>query len=749
MSKKSFSMLVFCVMMMQIITPSFNASGVEQGSEQQVEVKYAPVNPTPAQEKAAAPTDIVKFNNLAFEEYIASQLDVVAGEITVEDMSRLKKIDYNNSDVTDLSGLEYADNLTYITMYHHDIANIEPLAGLTKLEHISIAYNRRLTDISPVANLTNLTYVNFYQSNISDLTPLSGLNKLQSLGVSNNKITDFSAIAGLTTLKSLNLYGNKITDITPLAELTNLESINFDSNKIADVSPLVNLTKLKNLQMSFNNILDVTPLDELEENAKALDADFRFQTVKLPDRIVTTDDEIKYTFTSFGGEEIPVELGNPQVGVNEYTVKSSVLTSRQSKIEFSGTASQKVIYREVSGLDKEMTDEGTALTDEQLMTLFKITSDQGLAITVDQSKVNYDRPANYQITFTDGVDTHTATLTVVDLYAQITTKTNTITTLLGEVILDLYAAFEPKATEIFDGDLTDIIVMDSSSVDFNKVGKYNVELSTVDSDGNTSFLTVFVVVEAPILDGLSNGTINEKTVLTDEQLIELFTVSTNGNEIISVDQSAIDYNTPGEYPVAFSIASGAVVESTLTVENVMPTIDAQFDTFTLETSQEKPNLIEAYGVTATEFEAGDLNAEITIDDSEVDYSTAGNYVVKFKVVDSIGIEATVNVTMVIVDSALVEEDITIEETNTEVSINEDINSEIINDKQEVESTNTKTTDNSTNTSDNELVTKSKVMTADGESKLSNTGNKTITLIILLTAIIAVLFSLKTLNNRKN
>ena len=263
--------------------------------------------------------------------------------ITVEEMESLRALDEGNnvvSDISNLTGLEFAVNLRFLRIENSQISNLSPLAGLTKLGNLVLSDNI-ISDLSPLKELTNLWRLHFSGNLVSDLSPLVGLTKLQSLGISDNPISDFSPISELTGLKSFsswhnpisdlspfvglevidicdgnisdlspltkatnlrelylrnndisnlsslaNLIGltrmdledNKISDISPLAGLTNLEWLNLEKNKISDVSPLAGLTNFKWLNLTKNPIVDFSPLAELAQTTNILTGE-----VAIPD----------------------------------------------------------------------------------------------------------------------------------------------------------------------------------------------------------------------------------------------------------------------------------------------------------------------------------------------------------------------------------------------------------------------------------------------------------------------------------
>ena len=63
-------------------------------------------------------------------------------------------------------------------------------------------------DLSPLAGLTNLETLDIAFNDITDLSPLAGLSNLTELFVGFNAITDLSPLAGLTTLETLDIQFN-------------------------------------------------------------------------------------------------------------------------------------------------------------------------------------------------------------------------------------------------------------------------------------------------------------------------------------------------------------------------------------------------------------------------------------------------------------------------------------------------------------------------------------------------------------
>ena len=159
---------------------------------------------------------------------------VASDTITVADMVVLTKLFSFSANISDLTGLEHATNLTELWLAYNSISDISTLARLTNLTQLYI-HNNSISDISPLANLTNLTELWLEKNTISDISPLAGLTQLTYLDLGDNSISDISTLAGLTNLTELYLQSNSISDISPLVANTELgrgTSVNVSKNPL-------------------------------------------------------------------------------------------------------------------------------------------------------------------------------------------------------------------------------------------------------------------------------------------------------------------------------------------------------------------------------------------------------------------------------------------------------------------------------------------------------------------------------------
>ena len=160
---------------------------------------------------------------------IETALGVASGApIVAPEMEALPRLEARNANITDLTGLEFATNLTSLNLGPEKVANewrnsnavkdLSPLAGLTQLTLLHLPGNS-ISDISAVAGLTNLTWLNLWGNSISDISPVVGLTKLTDLYLGDNNISDLSPLVANTGLgkgDTVNVKGNPLNFYTSI-----------------------------------------------------------------------------------------------------------------------------------------------------------------------------------------------------------------------------------------------------------------------------------------------------------------------------------------------------------------------------------------------------------------------------------------------------------------------------------------------------------------------------------------------------
>ena len=196
-------------------------------------------------------------------------------DLTVLDTTEII-LDAEDPRIADLTGLEYATELTELYLNEQAIRDLRPLATLSQLTQLSLNNNVIESlffedsdgeSINPFADLTELTELSLDGNLIEDIAALEPLTHLTELSLNGNAIEDITALEALTHLTTLSLNGNAIEDITTLEALTQLTALSLNENPIDDLSPLEGLTELTELSLNDNSIDDVffcTALTQLQ-----------------------------------------------------------------------------------------------------------------------------------------------------------------------------------------------------------------------------------------------------------------------------------------------------------------------------------------------------------------------------------------------------------------------------------------------------------------------------------------------------
>ena len=210
---------------------------------------------------------VVNIPDPALDRLIRQKLRIRSDRpITQDDMLNLRGVleAGGNIGITDITGLEYAKNLTILSLHKNPIS-----------------------DISPMSGMTGLTGFNLWGCQIEDLTPLRHLLHLTGAILGNNRITKLEPLSGLTNISFLDMGSNRISDVNPLSSLHNLVHLELDRNQIVDYSPLANLTNLQVLFIYNNPGTDFVPLHALSLT------EFRYDEVCDMPPLFTLEDRIK------------------------------------------------------------------------------------------------------------------------------------------------------------------------------------------------------------------------------------------------------------------------------------------------------------------------------------------------------------------------------------------------------------------------------------------------------------------------
>lgn len=454
-----------------------------------------------------AADDIVNIPDPAFKSYLNDLLGQPStSDITEAQMDTIATITINGGSVSDITGIDYAHNLTSVRIANTQVTDFSLLASLPKLTNISLAGNNITSNSIP--NLNNL-------QNLSNLS-------ISPASLDNSALTKINKIPNLTFLDLDSNYS--LTDIMPLQSLPNLATLFVQFCGIHDYRGIENFPKLNNLSAYGQNV-GRTVLINSTIKSSALNYNEAAQTIFVPFTLMTD------RTVNFNGDLIPFSTStsssNTYFTLNEQQINGSRLSIDNTGITVTGITKDffdsitKMEYNSVynnpagsyaappnipnytiSGgtydhyfdIDHSLTitndaaisyTEGNTITETQFLTDINAETDDGTPVTSDfNSVVDLNTPGVYTVTLnaenSAGLKATPKTVTVTILAKPVITADKNIT----------YKTGDSKTSEQFLKDISATsndgspVTSDFDSVvDLNKVGTYEVTLRSVSTDG--------------------------------------------------------------------------------------------------------------------------------------------------------------------------------------------------------------------------------------------------------------------------
>ncbi len=199
---------------------------------------------------------VVSFPDPNLEAAFRVALSKPTGPLTSTDLQSLTSFSAASRNITNLSGLEWATNLTWLALQQNAITNLTPVSGLSKLTSLNISENK-MTQLAALPTLTKLGYLYMGGNQIADLSPLAALTNLTYLSAGPNWMTNLDDLANLKKLQHLSVGNNQLTNIAGVQGLTNLTYVSLSFNRLTNIAALQGLTNLTYVNVNFN-YLDLT-----------------------------------------------------------------------------------------------------------------------------------------------------------------------------------------------------------------------------------------------------------------------------------------------------------------------------------------------------------------------------------------------------------------------------------------------------------------------------------------------------------
>lgn len=184
---------------------------------------------------------------------------------------------------------------------------------------------------------------------------------------------------------------------------------------------------------------------------------------------------------------------------------------------------------------------------------------------------------------------------------------------------------------------------------FENVGNYEIELSAEDEAGNVSYNKVVIEVvdkTDPVIESeqteFSIAEVDEKADYLSS-ITAYDEIDGDLNEKIKIDDSEVKYGEVGKYQITASVSdsTGNICTRNFDVvikDTTAPVLTLSKTSFSLTVGETAPNYVTV--ATANDGVDGDITEAIVIDDSKVDYDSAGTYEVTYTITDNSGNSST-------------------------------------------------------------------------------------------------------------
>ncbi|EAC5859465.1 LapB repeat-containing protein [Listeria monocytogenes] len=453
-----------------------------------------------------AAQDIVNIPDPVLKSYLNSQLGQPStSDITEAQMDTITNVTISNSSLTDLTGLDYAHNLTLLHLSNTGVTDYALVANIPSLTNLSIDGNNLTTDSLPdlngLTNITNLnlspgkldnsalskfnkmpnlTYLNLdSNSSITDIMPLKSIPNLATLFVQFCGIYDFRGIDSFPKLLNLSAYGQNVGRTVLINSTIKSSSLNFDE---ANQTLFVPFTLMTQRSVNFDGYMFpfTTNTGSGGTYFTLNDTQINGSRLSIDDKGITVSGITKDYFDSITKMEYNALYNNPAgsyqtpPSFNSYSVSGG---SYDHYFDIDHTLN-------ITSDSKISYNEQTTVTEEQFLTDIHAETDDGTPVTSDfDSIVDLNKPGVYTVTLNAenaGLKAAPKQVTVTILEKPVITANNSIT----------YTKDTTKTAQQF---LKDVSAKTSdgsavtsnfdSEVDLTQVGTYEVTLNAVSADG--------------------------------------------------------------------------------------------------------------------------------------------------------------------------------------------------------------------------------------------------------------------------
>ena len=267
-------------------------------------------------------TNEVVFRDEVLKNIVTNKVDVDEnGKVTKDEMAYLYELYYDGSlssnKIKNLAGLEYATNLSSLSLENNEIEDLTPISNCNKLINLGLS-NNKIKDISPLSTCESLTYVYLDNNNIEDINPLVSCMNLSVMNIEGNDVTSINPILNMGNLGECYIDRDKFSNRERLEVLRLSETeyyLGIDKGNslkpygILDYEEVLQVTcedtSIINITDNYGSNFNVSPIKEGSANVIiTLGDDHIERSISVskinPNQSLGENKKVKYSKYSFG-----------------------------------------------------------------------------------------------------------------------------------------------------------------------------------------------------------------------------------------------------------------------------------------------------------------------------------------------------------------------------------------------------------------------------------------------------------------
>lgn len=180
---------------------------------------------------------------------LKTHIDITGdGEISIYEAERLKGwLELVECNISDITGLEYFDNIYYLDLSKNQIEDIDLLFEMDRLKYL-IADGNRIQKINTLEQGKRLIYLDLWNNTIQSFTDIGKNSTIETLYIGKNPIMSLNGLEYFPKLKKLVADKMKIDSLQGIESNIFLEYIRLSQNPFMEMPDLSVLKNMENLR---------------------------------------------------------------------------------------------------------------------------------------------------------------------------------------------------------------------------------------------------------------------------------------------------------------------------------------------------------------------------------------------------------------------------------------------------------------------------------------------------------------------